>query len=306
MEDLLGLHSAKRAVKALLASDRAHAVLFFGMPGSGKTTLAEHLAQGWMCTAETSRPCGECRTCHAFGRASAADLLKIEPQLPSNAIRLEAVSPNRTGGADAPVSLQEFLRSGPLAARHKVVILQDADRMTPAAANALLKTLEEPEPYAKLILTTSSVGRVLPTILSRCLAIACELPRPEESDAPDDVLRWAEGAPGRVATIRKAEEVYRSLETFAADLGHRPPAAALVASEEFRVLCDLLAKRLELGARQAQAEGLAALGSALARAGAAPGDIAAVAEAHRRILGNAAPGSTFDALFSRVLLSRPR
>lgn len=305
---LAGLGSAKRALRALLAhGEGVHAVLLYGAEGAGKGKLARVLSQAWTCAKPDADggACGTCAVCGAFGRGNCADFQWIDPYGPSRWLRLGCIHEVTPPDKDfTGVPVLEFLRSGPLSARHKVVVLNDAHRMNAAAANALLKTLEEPHPFAKLILLTPTVGSVLPTILSRCLAIACELPSDEERSArfPEiDADAWAlaANAPGRATRHREHADLYVPIAEFARNLPRRPRGAALALADEFRALAEPLAKARNLPTRTALGEALELLALAVVRSSDPDPEFAQrVVEAHRRIEGNANPGMTLDALFA--------
>jgi DNA polymerase III subunit delta' len=309
LEALAGLSSAKRLIMRLSQGDiGVHAVLLYGVPGSGKHELARLLAEAWLCREPGPEGAdGVCKACGAFARGNSADFLHIAPQGASRLIIGKQISKDKKSKEEDPISLLEFLRTMPLMSRHKVVLIEDAHRMNETASNSLLKTLEEPLPHGKLILTTDSVGGVRPTILSRCLAVACELPSDEElvrlaPGAHSDLIRMADGAPGRVRKAVEAPAVYERLARFARDLSVRPEGAALVASEEFRQIADELAKAGEQGARFGNSHALELLATFLAREQGVPTSWTQdVIEAHRRIQGNASATIVFDALFARIL-----
>jgi DNA polymerase-3 subunit delta' len=293
-----------------LARERSetHAVLFYGSQGSGKEEMALILAQIWLCRAldEEGGADGACQVCGAFERGTNPDVLQIRPVGPSALLKIDQFV-NSDPQPDDPIPLLEFFRTGPLMSRHKVAIVTDAHRMNSYASNALLKTLEEPLPHAKLILTTDSIGGIRPTILSRCLAVACSTPVRAELEigfpgaSATDIL-LAEGAPGRLQTVLKHPTQYHALADFARNLRSRPRQEALTASEEFRAIAERLGSARDLSARAANAEALSVLAIALARSpDALPGAAQAVIQAHQRILGNASPGVVFDALFARIL-----
>lgn len=279
-----------------------HAVLLYGSEGAGKETLAEALAQAWLCTSPTPEgACGVCRVCEAFSRDRSADFLRVSPLGPSDWIRTPAISPPADDEGGIP--LIEFFRTRPLAGRHKVAALYRVDRMYPGAANAFLKTLEEPHPHAKIVMTTSEIGRVLPTIVSRCVTIACELPPGLDaaSHAPS-LLAMAEGAPGRLAHLLQHAAAYEKIGAFAASLGNAKPAHALALAERFRGLCDELEESLGCNARAAGVEALRALSAALSTVSYRDDWMLAIAEAHKRIQGNVNEGAVLDAMFASMLV----
>ncbi|AIE85351.1 DNA polymerase III, delta' subunit [Fimbriimonas ginsengisoli Gsoil 348] len=303
----MGLTSAKRVVRELITGQSGvHSVLLYGAPGSGKNVLAELLAQAWLCQQPGPEGAdGICRACGAFERNTNADFLRIEPQGPSRIIPVKAITES-SADAEANIPVISFFRTLPLLSRHKVVMIESADRMNNAASNALLKTLEEPYPHAKLILTTDTVGAILPTILSRCLAVACESPAEELlrnafPDATEEELRMSEGTPGRLRHVIAHRAAYGRLTAFARGLVFRNPGEALVAAEELRLASDALEKSLGCGARAAQAESLEMLAIYLAREPQAPPEWTQyVTEAHRRIVQNGSASIVFDALMAKL------
>ncbi|HVT13959.1 MAG TPA: hypothetical protein VHE55_16975 [Fimbriimonadaceae bacterium] len=302
LAELPGLESAKRVVLGLISGSAVQAVLFYGMRGSGKNRLAQILAKAWLCRQPTKEgACGECQACLAFDRKRSADYLEIEPVGASRIIRLGAISPTSPEDDDYPIPAQMFLRTPPLAARSRVVSISEAERLNPRAANSLLKTLEEPPPYARFILLTESVGAILPTVLSRCLAVACEVPAGLVG-FEDWALSVAGGAPGRARELQDHAAIYRRIYEFAVSLPRRSPAEALLAAEQFTALADSLQAARKLAARAADAEALQVLAAAYrALPDARPAALQAMTETHRRILGNANAGSAFDALFATVV-----
>jgi len=312
LDALTGLQSAKRALKTLLPSDGSHAVLFYGGEGSGKTTLARILAQAMLCLEkEEARPCGGCAACAAFERANCPDFLLVEPRPPSNIIRLNQVHPVKNDRDPPPhIPIQPFLRTGPVVARRKVVLIEHADRMNAPAANAMLKTLEEPNEFARLILTTQSVGRLPATILSRCIALACEYPRPDEQTAhttglSDVEIKVADGSVGEALRLKNGRSLFGKILAFASDLESLPAGQALVASDGFRSICAELAEAEQCGARQAQAEALSLLARCIMKMSPQrPNWVQATIDAHRRIVGNAGVTPTLDALFAGMLADK--
>ena len=309
LDGLIGLRTAKRVVRELAAGKSGvHAVLLYGAPGSGKNVLADLLAQAWLCRHPGPDGAdGTCRPCGAFGRGTNADFLRIEPSGRSAIIGVKAITNDNPGSEDPPTPLLTFFRTYPLMSRNKVALINSAERMNGTAANAILKTLEEPHPNAKLILTTESIGAILPTILSRCLAIACEAPCEEElrrffPEATEDEMRMSEGTPGRLRHFVAHRQAYARIADFARSIATRSAGEALVASDGIREAAEGLEKSLGCTARAANAEVLELLAIFLAREPLAPPFWAqAATEAHRRVLQNGAPGIVFDALMVRML-----
>jgi DNA polymerase-3 subunit delta' len=143
--------------RRLAAGRLGHAYLFTGMSGVGKRTLATRLAQAINCTGETP-PCGECRACTFTAGGAHPDVSFVEGE--KGTIRIEAIR-----------GLQAFLSLQPFEARSRVGVILRGQEMTAQAADALLKTLEEPAQGARLLLTASMVDSLAATIASRCQVI---------------------------------------------------------------------------------------------------------------------------------------
>jgi hypothetical protein len=309
LDDLIGLTSAKKVVRRLAKDERAiHAILLYGPKGSGKTELARLLTKMWLCKQPTEDgPDDICRSCVAFNRGNTPDVLTIEPQGASRIILNKSII-NPDPKEDDPVPLLRFFRTSPMYSRHKVALIFDAHRMNNSSANALLKTLEEPHPHAKLLLTTDTVGNILPTILSRCLSVACEAPAEAEialafPDATPEEIRFSEGAPGRLNTILSRRDLYQRLLHFAQRLPARSPAEALVASEDFQSIVEGFQAANDSGLRAANAEALDALAIYYAREPSCPPAWPQkIIEAHRRIVGNGGSSVVLDALFTGLLV----
>lgn len=161
MWSVVGHEWAVALLRRSLAEGRVgHAYLITGSPQIGKTTLARTFAQALTCTHPqvTERPCGACRACRLVSEGNHPDVRIIEPEgayLKIGQIR----------------ALQHQVALSPVEGRWKVYILREMERATTEAANALLKTLEEPPSHAVLLLTAGEVEALLPTIVSRCQPI---------------------------------------------------------------------------------------------------------------------------------------
>jgi DNA polymerase III delta prime subunit len=305
---LVGLAGAKKAVSALIEGKfNAHAILFYGGEGCGKETLAQILSEFWLCTQPTELGAdGACRACLSVAKGTNADLLMIRPQGAGNLIGIKQLQ-RRPDSEQTTLSMQEFLRTPPLLSKHKIVRIVDAERMTGSSANSLLKTLEEPPNFAKLILSTTSTSAILPTILSRVVAIACSLPSDLElreifPSATDEDLLLAERAPGRIAEILKHQDLYRDLVVFANMLPGRKKHEALKVSESLRAISDRFNTKMGAGARLANAEIARSLALIFTRAPGYPlawGEY--FVEAYERILANGNATLIFDSLFATIL-----
>ncbi|MEO5341027.1 MAG: DNA polymerase III subunit delta' [Magnetococcus sp. MYC-9] len=147
--------------QAMASSHPGHAHLFFGPPGVGKATVAVAFVQALFCTAKAipgEAGCGRCPACRKVVQGNHGDL-----------VRVVMVEGKTRIGVDQIRQLAGFFALTPMEAPWKVAIMEDAASMNEAAANALLKNLEEPPPRSLLILVTRQPGKLLPTIRSRCL-----------------------------------------------------------------------------------------------------------------------------------------
>ncbi|MCL5429125.1 MAG: DNA polymerase III subunit [Chloroflexi bacterium] len=157
---LLGHEWAVQLLKGQIGSGRLrHAYLFTGPDGVGRRTLALRLAQALNCTNPPAPGefCGDCRACRGFARAQHPDLLIIERQEGDREIKIAAVR-----------ELSRSLSRTPLEARFQIALLLDFEFASEEAANALLKTLEEPSPSVVLCLTAPDADSLPTTIVSRC------------------------------------------------------------------------------------------------------------------------------------------
>ena len=212
-------------LRQALAHGRAHALLVHGPQGVGQFELAIVLAQAWLCedTALQSRPCGHCASCRLVQSHSHPDLLVLLPEAlraplgwgsedeTADTDKATKRKPSRDIRVDEVRRAIAFAQTTSGRGRGKVLVLHPAERLNGIAANALLKTLEEPPGDARLVLSCAAPDALLPTIRSRCQALALPLPDAEAASAwlaqqgiaepavllgaaggqPQDALAWA-------------------------------------------------------------------------------------------------------------------
>lgn len=170
-----GHDEASARLATLLADSPPHALLIVGPRGVGAGTLARDAVATLLCTAPVGGgACGACRSCRLAASGSHADLALITP----------------TGAADeigiTPIrELEQSLALLPVEGGRRIALIERADRMSEAAQNALLKTLEEPPPRTHIILSAAEDSSLMPTIRSRCASVRLGLP---ESAAAGELL----------------------------------------------------------------------------------------------------------------------
>ncbi|MDQ9171577.1 DNA polymerase III subunit delta' [Oxalobacteraceae bacterium R-40] len=199
-----------------------HAILFYGPEGIGKAEFAEHFAQALLCERPDpeGHACGQCSSCGWFAQYGHPDYRRVRPEALDEGEA--AGEEDGTDGEDAPKAakstkapskeikidqiraLSDFMNVSTHRQGRRVIFLYPAEALNAAAANALLKTLEEPPAGTVFLLVTNSLDRLLPTILSRCRKFPLPMPARDEAlawlqsqglDKAEDYLAQQGGAP---------------------------------------------------------------------------------------------------------------
>ncbi len=218
-----------------LDQDRlAHAVMIEGPAACGKTALAQAMVARLLCREEQPQACGSCRSCKLLVGGAHPDYFELQPEEDSEVIKVDQVR-GLIGKLDLTTSISE----------RKVAYIHPAENMTASAANALLKSLEEPAGNTVLILVSDNPGRLPVTIRSRCQAISVSQPDKQlvqewlenTTGKPKDetlaALQAAGGSPLRAAYYLDSPELeaYAQVCQGLATLLGRPGAVSLVSSQ---------------------------------------------------------------------------
>ena len=147
-------HIIQTLKNAIIQNRIAHAYLFCGPRGTGKTSIAKIFAKTLNCTNSQDAPCGVCENCKMAANGSHPDIIEID-----------AASNN---GVDEVRNLIDKVKYAPMQGKYKIYIIDEVHMMTSGAFNALLKTIEEPPTHVIFIFATTEPNKVLPTIISRC------------------------------------------------------------------------------------------------------------------------------------------
>src|SRR6202049_467684 len=196
-DDLVGQQHVTETLKNAIKNDRvAHAYIFSGARGVGKTTAARILAKALNCAkGPTAQPCGQCDSCKEIAAGTSLDVIEID------------AASNR--GIDQIRELREMVRYAPAAARSKVVILDEAHMLTGEASNPLLKTLEEPPDRVIFVMATTRSEDLVETIKSRAQLFQFRsLTFQEIADGIERIVRAENLAidTGAVAVLSRAAE----------------------------------------------------------------------------------------------------
>lgn len=294
--------AAQRAIQQVLnRGNQIRTVLLYGPNQDDIETAARDLVLAWVGKTDGSIPLDRI-----------VDLQVVEPAGASRLISIDAFQERSSSGDSKhlTIPLLNFFRTRPLMFPHKVAWIREADRVTGRAANAGLKLLEELPEHGRIVLTTTNFSRVLPTIRSRCICIACgSAPSNNPIDPPASKLtdRPIEVLPAELQAI--VSELWQILN----NPQNLSPANALATSEKARQMSAKWADCEQEGARSANAK----LMEMIARWGSItypeyPHFSQAATESYRAIIGNANAALVFDSYFSYLAvtlagtLSKPR
>ena len=268
-----------------------HALLIHGVAGIGKLALAERFAEFLLCEgrAAGTDACGRCEACRWFMAGNHPDLRRLEPEALARQPTADGDDEPRSGARAPKPSLEikidqlrelaDFLNIGSHRGRLRIALVHPAEDMNVHAANALLKSLEEPAPGAVFLLVSHRPARLLPTIRSRCVALAVPLPEREaalawldEQGAPE-AARWlafSGGAPLKALEYGEGEHGNAISRLLQAVSGADRAAIAetITTREELELLADVLQK-VAMDTALTRIGGETKYGTTLAKAGAA-------------------------------------
>jgi len=216
-----------------------HAILFYGAQGTGKTDFAEACAAALLCETPLAdgHACGSCIACGWFSQYSHPDYRRVRPEAleeeggetdeeGESKKSKSTKAPSKDIKIDQVRALGDFMNISTHRSGMRVVLLHPAEALNTAAANSLLKMLEEPPPHTTFLLVSNGLDRLLPTILSRCRKFA--LPMPERAEA----LQWL------------AAQDVKDAEGWLAEQGGAPLAAWEASQGDSREAMDMLLRQL--------------------------------------------------------------
>lgn len=208
MDEVPWHEKAKSRLASYLQNDRLpHGLLFCGPPGVGKGILALQLAQRLLCaTPNGLAACGSCSACQLFNAGTHPDVISLEPEEEGKTLTVDQVR-----------KLSQSLELKPQFGQYRVILINPADRLNRNAANALLKTLEEPGDNNIIILVTDRPSALPITISSRCQTLNVALPDSQtalnwlktktDNKNPETLLKISNGAPLKALTLADSASI---------------------------------------------------------------------------------------------------
>lgn len=159
--DIIGQEQLKEHLQNAIASNKvSHAYIINGERNAGKEFIAKVFSMTLQCEKGETEPCEECHSCKQALSGNQPDIIYITHE-----------KPNTIGVEDIRSQVNNDIGIKPYSSPRKIYIINEGEKMTPQAQNALLKTLEEPPEYAVILILTTNVDELLPTILSRCVVL---------------------------------------------------------------------------------------------------------------------------------------
>ncbi len=207
-QSIVGQEQLKAHLQGALETHKvSHAYIINGEKSSGKEYIARIFAMALQCERGGIEPCNECHSCKQALSKNQPDIIYVSHE-----------KPNTISVDDIRAQVNNDVAIKPYSSRYKVYIINEAEKMTPQAQNAILKTLEEPPEYAVILLLVSNVNSLLPTILSRCVLLNMKPVRDalvkkylmEELQVPDYkaevCVAFARGNVGKAKALASSEE----------------------------------------------------------------------------------------------------
>lgn len=207
-QDIIGQEQIKEHLQnAITAGKVSHAYIINGEKSSGKEFIARVFAMALQCEKKEGEPCQECHSCKQALSDNHPDIIRVTHE-----------KPNTISVDDIRAQVNNDVAIKPYSGSYKIYIINEAEKMTPQAQNAILKTLEEPPEYAVILLLTTNVNSLLSTILSRCVVlnmkpVADELVKKylmEELQVPDYkaevCVAFARGNIGKAKALASSED----------------------------------------------------------------------------------------------------
>ncbi|MBR1691506.1 MAG: DNA polymerase III subunit delta [Lachnospiraceae bacterium] len=208
-KDIIGQEQVVAHLQNAIASGKvAHAYIINGERSAGKEFIANIFAMALQCESDGEKPCCECHSCKQAMNRNHPDIINVMHD-----------KPNTIGVDDIRTKINNDIAIKPYSSPYKVYIMNESEKMTVQAQNALLKTIEEPPAYAVILLLTTNLDTLLPTVLSRCVTLNM---RPVRDDLVKSYL---------MNEIHVPE--YKAEVCVAFARGNLGRAKALAASEEF-------------------------------------------------------------------------
>ena len=207
-DEIYGQDAIKEYLSNVLRTGKLpHAYIINGEKDSGKEFIARLFARTLQCEKQGAEPCGECHSCRQALSGNHPDIIRVTHEKPGS-----------IGVEDIRRQVNNDMAIKPYESPHKIYIINEGEKMTPQAQNALLKTLEEPPAYGMIMILTASVEALLPTIASRCVVLDMKPVRDdivrkylmEELETPDYkanvCVAFARGNIGRAKLLASSED----------------------------------------------------------------------------------------------------